>query len=96
MRKEFDEGEIGGKLRKWQRKVEEGVQEVRSYIGRNFSAKHEGYLNTRFEGISGAHNEMLEEFSRMASIFRRITGVEMLVREKSNREDERMEKWEVI
>lgn len=77
MRKELDEDLLGSKLRQWKDRVEDWIQELKGYIGRNFSTKHDSYFNSRFEVISSVDREMLEEFYRMAKICRRLTGIEM-------------------
>lgn len=41
-----------------------------------------------------AHREMLEESTRIAGIFRRMVGIEMVMKEKARREEEKIGRLE--
>lgn len=85
---------MSSRMRQWKDKVEDGIQELKGYIGKNFSSKHGGYFNARFDTISSASKEMMEEFERMVMMCRTMTGIESVVRERAVKEDERIARME--
>lgn len=40
-------GAISGKIDRWMTKLEEGVADLKGYVGRNFSVKHDSYFSHR-------------------------------------------------
>lgn len=76
-RRRLDRGGVAHKMDMCTKKVQSAVQEIKRYVGKNFSKeKHEGFFIGCFDKITNAQKELVEDVARVSVMLDRMILVE--------------------